>query len=115
MYRCIDPNPNPIIYTYTWHEDALVILPAQARTDALTYKETHQKGIKCITPVVKQLSQGWTLAGPPSLLAINGIEGLVHEDAEGCVEVSPQGELLCQGCIVGEEDEDCTEVEAEAC
>eukprot|EP00355_Strombidium_rassoulzadegani_P007789 CAMPEP_0168617656 /NCGR_PEP_ID=MMETSP0449_2-20121227/5658_1 /TAXON_ID=1082188 /ORGANISM="Strombidium rassoulzadegani, Strain ras09" /LENGTH=242 /DNA_ID=CAMNT_0008658485 /DNA_START=306 /DNA_END=1033 /DNA_ORIENTATION=- len=45
-------------------------------------------GAPGVAAVVKQLAERGSRARPPRLLAVNGVEGLVGEDGEGCEEVA---------------------------
>ena len=52
--------------------------------------EVHgQYGVEGVAAVVEELSEGGRSAGSPCLLAVTGVESLIHEHSEGCEEVRP--------------------------
>jgi len=65
----------------------------------LDYQERNRKGI---TAVIKQLSERGTRFGSSSLLAVDGVQGGIGEDAEGTIVENPGRDVVFEGEVVAQ-------------
>lgn len=63
----------------------------------------HQRCVHRVAAVVEELSQRRALPGSTCVDPVAGVEGLVHEDRKGVIEVEP---LRGDGVVVGVEVKD---------
>lgn len=73
-----------------------------------------QTRVQRINTMIKQLPQRATLPRPPRLAAIDRIERLVQEQADGPAVVDPAGAVLVEGGVVPEQGEEVRDDEEEA-